>query len=110
MKLATGLVVSEGDGSAHHRDLDHSLAHLLAVGLFDRVIRSGEIHGAIYEGFTTRTGAHRLIVHLDPAGAGEISEPALIHLGWEGGSSRIKAGHTGATTTGGKANSKDAQA
>ena len=110
LKLATRFVVAEGDRSPHHRDLNHPLAHLLAVSLFDRVVRSGEIHGAINEGFATGTGTHRLVIHLDSAGAGEIGEPALVHLGGEGCSRRIEAGHTGAATTGGEANSEDAQA
>ena len=110
LKLATRFVVTEGDRSPHHRDLNHPLAHLLAVSLLDRVVRSGEIHGAIDEGFAAGTGTHRLVVHLDSAGAGELGEPALIHLGGEGGPRRIEAGHTGTAATGSEANSENAQA
>ena len=52
LQVATWLVVAEGDGATHHRDLNHTTGDLGHVLLLHRIIRCTEVHGLVDEGFT----------------------------------------------------------
>ena len=92
LQVATGLVVTEGDGATHHRDLNHTTGDLGHVLLLHRIIRCTEVHGLVDEGFTAGTGTHGLVVDLRAASLGQVGEPTLVDLGREGGASGVQPG------------------
>ena len=101
LEVTAGLVVTEGDGAAHHGDLHQTTGHLGDVLGLHRIVRGREVHGLVDESLTAGAGANGLVVDLGATSLRQVSEPALIDLGGEGCASSTEAvcgrgGHAGA--------------